>query len=433
MRPLPIQRIGLAARLLATDADFTTDIERPAQTLRLVSSVTPVHRLSTVLATLALLVGSGCGSEHASDGAGPSALAKNQGLVIVSPASPIVSPGQEELPGDRPYFHDFGHVPYGEAVQHVFRLQNTDPDPVVVHNLLASCGCTTPRITTTTPTGEVVRGKLKGDPLITILPGAEAEVTVRVDTRSIRTFNRDKLETVRLRCDSKNTPYLSFEVHVRVERLFQATPVAIEFDNVPASVGARESARITSFARGSEAAITEIDSVEGPIRASVSRGLLLDTPIWTLLVEVDPGLPLGALVGAVHLAAVDENGEPTDSFVIDVRGQIVRDIVLDPPALHFIQLGNTASNRAEARLRALVPGSRVRVTGGTLSGPAADRLRFESVAVDPDAVGRSARWRIVLNADPSLAGTSFAGVLTLELDDPMVPTLEVPYSSRATR
>jgi hypothetical protein len=387
-------------------------------------------RLSIALVLLAPLVGS-CSPEGASAGSGQGTLAPNQGLVIVSPPSPIVSPGQEELRADRPYFHDFGHIDYGDVVQHVFTLENTDPDPVVVHNLLPSCGCTTPRITTTTKSGETIRGKLKGDPLITIEPGAQAEVTIRIDTRSIRAFNRDKLETVRLRCDSKNTPYLSFEVHVRVERLFLAEPGRVEFDNVPSSVGARESVRITSFARGTPAAILDIDSVEGPIRASVSEGLLLNTPIWTLLVEVEPGVPLGALSGRVSLSCVDMDGEPAEPYELEVSGQIVRDIVLDPPALHFLQLGGSGSSTVEARLKSLVPGSRVRVTGGTLTGPAADRLRFEALPVEPDAVGRAADWRILLNAAPGLVGTSFAGTLTLELDDPVVSTLAVPYSSNA--
>lgn len=40
--------------------------------------------------------------------------------------------------------HDFGKVEQGKPVTHVFEFKNTGADPVVISNVQASCGCTTP-------------------------------------------------------------------------------------------------------------------------------------------------------------------------------------------------------------------------------------------------------------------------------------------------
>jgi hypothetical protein len=39
---------------------------------------------------------------------------------------------------------DFGKIPQGRPVTHVFELVNKSNSPIVLENVLASCGCTTP-------------------------------------------------------------------------------------------------------------------------------------------------------------------------------------------------------------------------------------------------------------------------------------------------
>lgn len=39
---------------------------------------------------------------------------------------------------------DFGKIPQGRPVTHVFSFVNKSTEPVVLENVLASCGCTTP-------------------------------------------------------------------------------------------------------------------------------------------------------------------------------------------------------------------------------------------------------------------------------------------------
>lgn len=40
--------------------------------------------------------------------------------------------------------HDFGTVPEGPSVTHFFDFKNTGKEPLIIQNVSASCGCTTP-------------------------------------------------------------------------------------------------------------------------------------------------------------------------------------------------------------------------------------------------------------------------------------------------
>lgn len=39
---------------------------------------------------------------------------------------------------------DFGRIPQGKPVTHIFKVTNTGPTPLVLEDVQASCGCTTP-------------------------------------------------------------------------------------------------------------------------------------------------------------------------------------------------------------------------------------------------------------------------------------------------
>lgn len=43
--------------------------------------------------------------------------------------------------------HDFGDIQQGEIVEHVFKFTNTGTEPLIITNVQASCGCTTPQWT----------------------------------------------------------------------------------------------------------------------------------------------------------------------------------------------------------------------------------------------------------------------------------------------
>ncbi len=74
--------------------------------------------------------------------------------------------------------YDFGTVKEGEIVEHVFKFTNTGSAPVILTQVAASCGCTTPDYTK--------------EP---ILPGKEGEIKVSFDSKG-QVGNQQKIVTI---------------------------------------------------------------------------------------------------------------------------------------------------------------------------------------------------------------------------------------------
>lgn len=62
--------------------------------------------------------------------------------------------------------HDFGDITQGDKVTHVFAFENTGTEPLVLNNVLTTCGCTAP--------------SWPRDP---IAPGESGEITVTFNSR----------------------------------------------------------------------------------------------------------------------------------------------------------------------------------------------------------------------------------------------------------
>jgi len=74
--------------------------------------------------------------------------------------------------------YEFGIVKEGKVVEHVFKFTNTGTAPVILTQVSASCGCTTPEYTK--------------DP---ILPGKAGEIKVSFDSKG-QVGNQQKIVTV---------------------------------------------------------------------------------------------------------------------------------------------------------------------------------------------------------------------------------------------
>jgi hypothetical protein len=63
--------------------------------------------------------------------------------VAVKAVAPVTPPKIEILQLKETGY-SFGKIPQGRPVVHVFEITNTGKEPLVLENVLASCGCTTP-------------------------------------------------------------------------------------------------------------------------------------------------------------------------------------------------------------------------------------------------------------------------------------------------
>jgi hypothetical protein len=82
-----------------------------------------------------------------------------EGAVLTEPVN-----GPEITFSEKKY--DFGDITQGEVVEHVFVFQNTGNQPLILSNVLTTCGCTVPSW-----------------PREPIAPGEESEITVKYNSR----------------------------------------------------------------------------------------------------------------------------------------------------------------------------------------------------------------------------------------------------------
>ena len=63
-----------------------------------------------------------------------------------APAAPAVNPNAADFKFEKEV-HDFGNVKEGTQAEYVFKFTNIGKEPLVITNVQASCGCTTPKWT----------------------------------------------------------------------------------------------------------------------------------------------------------------------------------------------------------------------------------------------------------------------------------------------
>lgn len=77
----------------------------------------------------------------------PVALTPSNNTPTMQAQAPAAAPASSLKP-ENMYFavsvHDFGTIPEGPAAEHEFEFTNTGKEPIVISNVSASCGCTTP-------------------------------------------------------------------------------------------------------------------------------------------------------------------------------------------------------------------------------------------------------------------------------------------------
>jgi len=91
--------------------------------------------------------------------------------------------------------HNFGTITEGDTIEHLFAFTNTGAYPLIINNITASCGCTTPEW-----------------PRKPIEPGEESTIKVRFNSRN-KEGEQNKTVTVFANTDPAMTD-LQFRVYV---------------------------------------------------------------------------------------------------------------------------------------------------------------------------------------------------------------------------
>ncbi len=362
------------------------------------------------------------------------------GLVIVAPAHAPETPEElskhdhDHAPSDgseqvgRPYFHDFGTVPDGEVVSTTFQLTNTDRLPVTITRMDPSCGCTVPSVHYFDEDGHTVVGHPSNEPEILVIPPlARVELTVRIDTNSIKNKNIQKLLQIRVTTDSRNDPYLTFECSLMVEQPFRIAGEFLSLGKLPKSVGGSASAELSQTGP-SHARLTGVGATPPGVEAVLTQQPILGREIWDLQVTVSPPLETGNYANQIELLAESANGEPHASWFVDLRGTIVPDIDVNPSRVIFESSKDDEARFAQTELRMRIPGARFTIVGVEVQGAEKDWIEVEWTAVPEPRALSSASWKITAKASPTIRDGQFAGTLTVITDDSQNPRITIPYA-----
>lgn len=394
------------------------------------------------LLAAALLLAAGCAPAAPAAPEGP----RDQGLV------PLLEDGRALLPEQdtgapltavraRSNFHDFGSVPLGEIARHVFRLRNTDAQTVELLRIDPSCGCT---VASARLAGATQAAPSHSSVILSVPPGAVAEIELRVDTREVHDKNRDKGLTIRLTSSSPHRPYLVLEAHLVVDQPLQIVPAGLEFGRAASGAGARTRVEIAPVGESGTIPVG-LGPLPAGVQAELRREDRVGRALWIVEASLEPGLPLGPLRGSFELRTrrpaqppaagfdyrVDDGVSWVEARPIELRlaAQIVPDIELFPAQL--AARGKRGGPLvARATLEAHLAGQRVRVLAAHCEGPGAEQLVAQWKALDADDTGRATRFEITLEAPPDLDPPQAAGKGWFTLDDPQQPRVEFQWAFR---
>lgn len=102
--------------------------------------------------------------------------------------------------------HDFGKVPQGTPVTHVFEFKNSGSDPIIISDASASCGCTKPTFSR--------------EP---VMPGKTGSVSATFNAAGVGPFNKSVTVTSNAEASSV-VLYLKGEVVSKEAAQTAATP-----------------------------------------------------------------------------------------------------------------------------------------------------------------------------------------------------------------
>lgn len=106
--------------------------------------------------------------------------------------------------------YDFGKIPQGKAVNHLFFLRNIGKSVISLDNVQASCGCTTP---------EWTKGPIEPGQIAKISVGYNAAIEGPFNKSIAITYNTNQTKQINIKGEVWQTPINSAPLNTGLERL----------------------------------------------------------------------------------------------------------------------------------------------------------------------------------------------------------------------
>lgn len=318
------------------------------------------------------------------------AAAQLPGVPLFSSSSkaPSGPPPKVELPDP---IYNFGTVLNGKPVKHVFTIKNGGKGPLIIGDVMTSCGCTAAKPTKTR-----------------LAPGEETQIAVTLDTRA----ERGKV-TRTITAFTNDPKHLKAVMTLKgnVKILVDATPEEVAFGNVQHGTAANRRILITDLSEKKDFKIGPISNSSSYIkvrevaRHDGKRGAALDVALLKTA-------PIGGFTDTVRVTT------NRGSLEVPVFGMVTGNLTVKPAQVSFGIVPHRQGVIRIVRLTNRGKGA-VRVLGVSSTN--------QSVTAEVQPVNPGKEYKITLVLRKNTPDGQLRGHLAIHTDDPQQATLTVPY------
>jgi hypothetical protein len=304
------------------------------------------------------------------------------------PAAPVIT---VEAP-----VHDFGMVPEGGSIRHVFKVKNTGGAPLEIKSVSATCGCTA-----AAPKERI------------IAPGRTGEIEVKFDTRNRAGMNE---KTVTVVSNDPKRPTLGLIIKMNVEQQLGLDPAYTQVQGGTGEMPTAETWLSGKLAGKARPRVVKVEPA-GPVTVKLIERAAGTGKQRGLRVSVDSAKIGQGTTRVVIATGLASPAELEHHVLWAVRGNIQA-----PTSVH-LDLAQPGQTEHTFQVASRLPDFRLRAAR-VLDGP------FQVSLIGPEIGTRSVKVVSTLSAAPA-AFTQ--GKLVLESNDPMEPRREIRLTLSARR
>jgi hypothetical protein len=334
---------------------------------------------------------------------------------------------------------NFGKVMQGDVLNHVFKLQSSGEEDLVIKQAKPTCGCTVAQITVQQADGTMAPYTFGGP----IPPGRKVEISATLHTQNKRGHASSRINVF------SNDPrgQSQFGLEAEVDPYFQVNPVSINFNTLSAKDMATDKASI-STTRGEKVKLTAV-------KDNMPQGMKVDLKAldadaegkasrWELVSTVGPGLAEGNLAFAVPLRSdlpipggekLPNGTMPTYEVSLTIMGRVTGMISFNP---QFVSLGLIRPGQVVSRsVRITSHDPEFKLTEPKVSVQGRDSADWEYAkyfkSVTRPAQGEkpgetAVDVELILNGMPETLNGSFSGILSIQVGHPEKPEIKLPIT-----
>jgi hypothetical protein len=300
---------------------------------------------------------------------------------------------------------DLGNVSKGDMVEAVFKLVNEGNEPLLVKSVRPTCGCTVADY----------------DP--EILPGAEGQVTAKLDTTD---FSGPVSKSILIMTNDSVNPTVTVVIKANVQPHIDVLPRPLIRFNAVTKEDMEETVIIVASDPEREFKITEVESSVSYLLASyrsLDEGERLaghSASQYEISLKLADDVQVGPVSGRL-IIHTDHPDAP--SVPIKVYGVVRALLHVTPPQIQF---GSVEAKDRPGRNVIVVSnrtgGVKTQVTGVSVDDPA--------FSAEVRSIKEGSRYQVTVTIDPEAEPGVYSAQLTVKTNDPEYPELEVPVRAK---